>query len=328
MRNLRLTLWVLASVMVLWSFSGVAMAERVALVVGNSAYQHTSRLRNPINDATAMAKALEELKFEVIFGEDLDRDSFFGKLEEFRQATKIEGVALFFYAGHGAQYNSSSYLAPIDAKLASENDYVRWHIGMDAVFRSMQSKIKLVFLDACRNNPLETQLIRTPTSRGLVRVSYKSNNPGSTYIAYATAENATAADGKKKHPPSTKALLEHLTFLQHPNRPVSVGDMVGLVSAAVFKETGGRQEPWGHGTGAPVYLPRIGVPSKPPGVYLKVGVGVGQKVEESHLEVVAKGRISEGEIGEYSMIRGGCYSGGMSAGTRLGWEHIQSSCTR
>ena len=97
MRNLRLRLWVLVLVMTLWSFSGVAMAKRVALVVGNSAYLHAPSLHNPKNDAEAMAEALRDLRFEVIVEMDLDSTSFVEKLKKFKRATEGASAALFFW---------------------------------------------------------------------------------------------------------------------------------------------------------------------------------------------------------------------------------------
>ena len=344
MRNLRLRLWVLVLVMTLWSFSGVAMAKRVALVVGNSAYEHVSPLDNPENDATAMTKALRDLGFEVMMETDLDSRSFVKKLKEFERATEGASAALFFYAGHASQYQGKNYLTPIDAtELKDELDYKR-HIELNKdVMDSMRSRTRLVFLDACRDNPLDRQFKSRTTgsssnSRGLARVEWQDNG---SYIAYATAPGYLAEDGPPDgNSPFTAALLEHIG-----TQGISVSDMMIKVRKSVLLETQDKQRPWeassllepfrfSSSEVATSNLPPDPLisPSDPsrsdPGVYLKVGVGAGQEIEESHLEVVAKDRISEGEIGEYSMIRGGCYSGGMSAGTRLGWEHIQSSCTR
>lgn len=326
MRNLRLASWALASGVALWSFSGVAMAERrVALVVGNSAYQHASRLANPGNDATAMAEALEELDFKVILGIDLSRRGFFDKLSEFGNAAETDSMALFFYAGHASQYQDKNYLAPIDAKLENENDYHEWHIELDAVMKSMRSSTRVVFLDSCRNNPLKERLVRSrgvPVSRGLARVEGGLR----TYIAYATAPGKVADDGTGRHSPFTEALLQHI---RTPD--LSVGDMIGHVSDSVVKSTRGKQVPWSSFTGKPFFLSKSRVvpppPRSNPGVYLKFNVDAGEKIRESHLEVIAESRIFENEVRNYSMLRGGCYSGWIPAGTRLGWKHI-SFCTR
>ncbi len=331
MRNLRLASWALASGVALWSFSGVAMAERrVALVVGNSDYLHNSDLANPKNDATAVAKALRDLRFEVIKGEDITYLQFKEILWEFQKKTKEEGVAMFFYAGHGAQYKGHNYLVPSDAKLAKESDYKDWHISLDEIIDMMKSNTKIVILDACRNNPLEARLTEPPTkrrgdaksrSRGLARVKTKSEK--STFIAYAAAEGDTAEDGKGRNSPFTEALLRYI------RQDKSLADIFSQVSVDVKKKTREDQIPWVASEGASIHLARIEPPppSSDPGVYLKFGVGAGQKIEEAHLEVAAEGRISENEVRNYSMVRGGCYSQGISARTRLEWRHI-GLCTR
>ena len=326
MRNLRLASWALASGVALWSFSGVAMAEkRVALVVGNSAYQHAGPLANPRNDATAMAEALRDLNFEVILGIDLNRDGFFDKLDELEKATETGSVAMFFYAGHASQYQNKNYLTPIDAELKSENDYSRRHIDLDDVMAAMRSNTRIVFLDSCRDNPLEKEKrwrTGAPVSRGLALVE-KSRN---TYIAYATAPGELAADGTGRHSPFTEALLQHI---RTPN--LSVAGMMGMVIGSVLKSTGGRQVPWLSLSGPPFFLSKSRVvpppPRSNPGVYIKFDVGAGQKVEEAHLEVVTEDRISKYEIRNYSMVSNGCYSQGISARTRLEWRHI-GLCSR
>ena len=338
MRNVRVALWALASVAALWSFSGVAMAEkRVALVVGNAAYDHAPKLANTGNDATDMAKALRELNFEVIMGRDLSHRSFLQKLKEFENATQGASVALFFYAGHASQYQGNSYLTPIDAsELESRLDY-QHHIKLDeAVMDNMRSGTRLVFLDACRNNPLEEQFRArsgyTGKWRGLVRADFLT---GGSYIAFATQQGNLASDGKKRNSPFTAALLEHIRV---PDK--TIDDMMRKVRNRVMKETRGKQVPVSRDMlRETFYFSRSEVmtpnplsvssppPSKPAGVYLRVVAGAGQKIEESHLEVVAKDRISAHEISGYSGVGGGCYSEGISAGTRLLWGHI-ARCPR
>lgn len=338
MRNLRLASWALASGVALWSFSGVAMAERrVALVVGNSEYQHVPHLYNTRNDATGMAKALGDLEFEVILGIDLDRHSFVEKLKEFKKATEGASAALFFYAGHASQYQGNNYLTPIDAtELEDEVDYEN-HIKLGTVMDRMRSTTKLVFLDACRDNPLEKRFrtrsrsgspVNDSNPRGLAVVERK---PGGSYIAYATEPGDLAQDGDAGgNSPFTAALLKHI---RTPNVPVS--GLMTRVRKLVLQNTGYKQRPWDSSSlEEEFFFAKSGVvttspppPQSDPGVYLKFGVGAGQKIEEAHLEVAAEGRISENEVRNYSMVRGGCYSQGISARTRLEWRHI-GLCTR
>ncbi len=135
-----------------------ALAEkRVALVIGNSAYQHVPQLANPKNDAADMAAKLEDLGFEVVRGEDLDLMSMRNTAREFTKKLEGADISLFFYAGHGLQVNGSNYMAPIDAKLSSYNDLDYEALPMDLIVTAMErnTKVNLVFLDACRDNPLQ-----------------------------------------------------------------------------------------------------------------------------------------------------------------------------
>ena len=339
MRNVRLALWALASVAALWSFSGVAMAEkRVALVVGNAAYRHTTPLINTKKDATDMIKALEDLKFKVISGIDQDGSSFHEKLKEFWDAAEGASAAVFFYAGHASQYQGVNYLTPIDATPVEEKYDYDNHISLQKVLGRMQSETNIVFLDACRDNPLDGRFRSRSTSgasmsRGLARVSQGDNG---TYIAYATAPGRVAEDGKPGgNSPFTHALLQHIR-----RSNVTILNMMTDVKALVVKNTNSRQRPWAEESLlTPFFFSKSEAvtpnplsvspppPSKPAGVYLRVGAGAGQKIEESHLEVVAKDRISAHEINGYSGVGGGCYSEGISAGTRLVWGHI-ALCSR
>ena len=220
-------------------------AERVALVVGNAAYeQEIAALKNPVNDAAAVAAALRRLGFEVIEGRDLDEEAFYDKIVEFDDAGRAAKMALFFYAGHGLQVDGRNYLAPVDLKLETRQDLRRHAIELAAVLEVMRGETNLVILDACRNNPLAGELARTlglsraaVASRGLARVDSASG----TLIAYATEPGAVAADGTGDHSPYTAALLEHL---ETPG--LSVQDLFTEVTATVLSSTGERQKPWTH----------------------------------------------------------------------------------
>src|SRR5262245_10147275 len=159
----------------------VAQAERrVALVVGNSAYTSAAALRNPRNDASDMAEALQKLGFEVVRGIDLNQERFATTIETFARAIDGADVALFFYAGHGLQLNDKNYLVSVDAQLTNEFLIPSETIQLDAVVRLMESKVpvNIVLLDACRNNPLAENLKRSleimrrtsALGRGLARI--------------------------------------------------------------------------------------------------------------------------------------------------------------
>ena len=118
-------------------------------------------MRNPGNDARAVASVLESLRFEVVRGLDVDRDGFFEKLDAFTEAALDAEVALFFYAGHGLQVDGRNYLVPVDARLEKKLDLRRKAISLDTILGEMGSPTNLVFLDACRNNPLAEKLARS-----------------------------------------------------------------------------------------------------------------------------------------------------------------------
>ena len=219
-------------------------AGRVALVVGNGAYEHSTPLPNPANDAADVAAALKGLGFAVIEGLDLDRTAFEAKLREFARAARGAEAALFFYAGHGLQVEGRNYLLPVDARLSEEVDLEFEALELRAFLKQMRSRANLVFLDACRDNPLAQDLARSmgasrsaAIGRGLGRVDAASG----TLIAYATQPGNVAADGKGRNSPFTTALLEHIDA---PGR--SVNDLLTAVTDDVATGTGGRQQPWTH----------------------------------------------------------------------------------
>ncbi|OWK23218.1 hypothetical protein AJ87_35295 [Rhizobium yanglingense] len=134
-----------------------ALAEkRVALVIGNSAYQHVPMLPNPGNDAGDMAAKLRDLGFEVVVGSDLDLAGVRRTISDFVGSLDGADIALFYYAGHGLQVNGENYIAPVDAKLLSYIDLEFEAVPMDLILSAMErtTRVNLVFLDACRDNPL------------------------------------------------------------------------------------------------------------------------------------------------------------------------------
>ncbi len=153
---------------VLFCLTVPAHAEkRVALVIGNSAYEHVPPLANPKNDAADMADKLEALGFEVVRGSDLTLADMRRTAREF--TNKLEGadLSLFFYAGHGLQVNGNNYMAPVDAQLSSYNDLDFEVLPMDLIVGAMErnTKVNLIFLDACRDNPLAENLARSMGTR-------------------------------------------------------------------------------------------------------------------------------------------------------------------
>jgi uncharacterized caspase-like protein len=223
-----------------------ALAERrVALVVGNAQYAHTPALPNPRNDAQDIADALRRVGFEVTLGYDLNQTKFARIIDDFARALDGADVGLFFYAGHGLQINEKNYLVSTEAKLESTFLVPSETIELDAVIRLMESKANtnLIFLDACRNNPLTDNLKRNlaavnravSVSRGLARIEPTGRD---TLIAFSSAPGQEAADGRGRNSPFTASLLRHM-----PKPGLEVSVMLKEVTADVRQETNNVQRP-------------------------------------------------------------------------------------
>lgn len=221
-------------------------AKRVALIVGNSAYEHAAPLNNPVNDAEAVAETLERLDFEIVKGIDLSHRDFAKTISKFAQKlSKGVDVALFFYGGHGLQLNGQNYLVPVDAELGSETSLEFEAVRLQTILTLMErsQSTNLVFLDACRDNPLARNLARTmgtrsvSLGRGLARVETGVG----TLIAYSTQPGNVALDGDGVHSPFAKA------FLKHAEVPgVEIEGLMRKVRQDVISETNGAQVPWNH----------------------------------------------------------------------------------
>ena len=212
---------------------------RVAIVIGNSSYP-SGALANPKNDATVMAGALKKLGFEVELKLDATKSDIDGMLRRFSGKAEKAAVAALFYAGHGIQVNGSNYLVPIDANPRSEKDLKRDMVKMDDVIDDMgDARVKLVFFDACRDNPLSRSF-----SRGGSRGMAAPVEATGTLISFATKHGNTAADGDSNHSPYTNALL---AALDNPSG-VEIEQLLRKVQQGVKAETKGQQEPWRYGS--------------------------------------------------------------------------------
>lgn len=246
--------------------------KRVALVIGNSAYAHAGVLANPANDAKDMATALGDLGFEVILGLDLDKRAFDAKVRDFSRALSQADTGLLFYAGHGLQVAGRNHLVPIDAQLQSERDLDFEAVSLDFVLKQMElereGKTNIVFLDACRDNPLARNLARSmgtrsaSIGRGLAQVQTGVG----TFIAYSTQPGNVALDGSGRNSPFTTALAKGV---KEPGRNLTA--VMIEVRKEVLAATGGKQVPWDHSalTGdfyfhlalAPGTLPKVAPPA-------------------------------------------------------------------
>ncbi len=218
-----------------------ALAEkRVALVIGNSTYRYVPPLANPANDARLIANTLSTLGFELVGGGaqlDLDKPGFDRAVLTFGRQMQGAEVALFYYAGHGIQVLGSNYLVPVDANLTREADVDFQMLDTRLVLRQMEgsrTKLNLVILDACRNNPFGGRGLRS-TSGGLAQMQA----PDGTLISFATQPGNVAVDGTDGHSPFTEALA---ATVRKPG--LGLFEVFNTVGLTVKKNTGGEQQPW------------------------------------------------------------------------------------
>ena len=215
---------------------------RVALVVGNSTYAHIGRLPNPDNDARDMSAALRRLGFEVTIEFDADRVELTEALRAFTRRSAGADVSLVFYAGHGIEMDGVNYLVPVDARLERDVDVRFETVTVDDLLVSTTgASLRLLILDACRNNPLARSMQRTAATRTVSGGSFADLNEDllgdETLVAYAAAAGTTAADGRGRNSPYTAALLSHL------ETPLEIGLLFRRVRAAVLASTNGAQRP-------------------------------------------------------------------------------------
>ena len=223
--------------------ASVALADgRVALVVGNSTYDHIGRLPNPENDAVDMAAALQRLGFDVTTELDADRVVLTEALRAFTRRSAGADVSLVFYAGHGIEMDGVNYVVPVDARLERDVDVRYETVTLDDLLVSTSgASLRLVLLDACRNNPLARSMQRTAATRTVSGGSFGDLNEDllgdETLVAYAAAAGTTAADGRGRNSPYTAALLTHL------ETPLEIGLLFRRVRAQVLEATNGEQRP-------------------------------------------------------------------------------------
>ena len=246
MRVQRLTV-LLAMVASLLAFLPTTLLaeQRVALVIGNAQYAHAPRLANPLNDAADIGEALARLGFAVTKLENADYATLRQGLLAFTRAASASEVAVVFYAGHGIEVDQRNFLVPVDARLTSDQDVEYEAVPLELVTRSVAraSGLRLVVLDACRENPFAVAMQRSGATRSVGRGLARVEPAGETLVAYASKEGTVAADGEGRNSPYSTALLAHL---EEPG--LEVGLMFRKVRDAVLAATGGRQEPFVYGS--------------------------------------------------------------------------------
>jgi len=234
----------IALLLALAAFSAPADAARRAFVVGNSAYQYTSVLPNPVSDAQDVAARLRDLGWDVTLQRDLSRGAMLNAFSAFASQLKPDDLSLVYFAGHALQMGGENYLAPIDARIESEEGVRRQFVPLNALLADLSrlSRTRIVILDACRDNPFGEKIAEggeksrsVGTAKGLARVYAGVGS----FIVYSTQPGNVALDGTGRNSPFTKALLQYL-----PLGGADVHAVMRRVRADVQKETNEEQIPW------------------------------------------------------------------------------------
>ncbi len=234
MRTITGLIFALAA-LILLTVPAQASGGRYALVIGNSAYKDKP-LKNPANDAKDMGRTLQRLGFDVQLKTDVTLRDMEEAIREFGVRLKRGGVGLFYYAGHGVQVQGVNYLVPIGSKISSESDAKFECVDAGRVLGKMEdagNELNIVILDACRNNPFARSF--RSVEQGLARM----DAPTGSIVAYATAPNAVASDGKGQNGMYTKYLLENITT---PGIPIE--EVFKRVRISVLGESAKKQVPW------------------------------------------------------------------------------------
>lgn len=223
--------------------AGSAFAEnRIALVIGQSAYRSVPALPNPANDAKAVTQMLTDSGFEVSTAADLSQNELRQQVSAFAGKVAAKGadtVALVFYAGHGLQIDGENYLVPVDVDPKREADIPIQAVRLNDILNtltSVPSKMRILMLDACRNNPFPE--LSKSAGGGLAIVDAKIGAPG-TFLSFSTSPGAVAEDGSGANSPYTSALLS-----AGKEQGIPIEETFKRVRLAVNKATDGRQTPW------------------------------------------------------------------------------------
>ncbi len=239
----RLAAFVAALLAVCLANEPALAGKRVALIVGNSSYQNVAPLSNPANDAAAITEMFKNASFDVVESRrDLKSQEMRRALREFGDKARGADIAVVYFAGHGLEVDGVNYVVPVDAVLERDADVDDEAVSLNRILLAAEpaTKLRLIILDACRDNPFAKKMKRTIASRSLGRglVGVEANKPN-TFIAFAAKEGSTAADGDGQNSPFSTALLKHLT-----TPGLDIRKAFGYVRDDVMSATGNQQEPY------------------------------------------------------------------------------------
>ncbi len=301
-----------------------AQSKRVALVIGNGAYQHSSALPNAISDAKAIAAALQSIGFAVTAANDLDFEAMRSAIRSFGRLADRAEFAIVYFAGHGLEANGDNWLIPVSAALKHEKDLDYDAISLTSVLNVVRhaSRLRMIVLDACRNNPLgdrmgtSTGLTRTVT-RGLGRIE----PPGDVLVAYSAKHGTVAEDGPDGgNSPFAQGFLQHYT-----TAGLDIRILMGRVRDHVFEQTRGRQEPFTYGSVGGSVIPLVeGQPDDPrPGTH-GAGASAGPTPDELAWIKTAAGNRLEAYRAYLAKFPGGAFKS--DAKERV--EHLEALAGR
>lgn len=260
-RKFKLFLWLVALILVqLYSLSTVIAATdlRHALVIGNSNYQYATKLKNPKNDSADITEALINLNFKTTLLQNATKKQIRESISIFlTKLKKNGGVGLFYYAGHGVQFQGDNYLVPVETKVGTEREIQSQSFNIANLLngmRNIKTTTNIIILDACRNNPFKhiakigsRSAVAGNTNRSLVRIRVpkfdsglsKLDAPSNTFIAFATAPGRIALDGNGRNSPYTSKLVESIQ-----RTGLTIGEVFRQVRSKVVKQSSGEQIPW------------------------------------------------------------------------------------
>src|ERR1700733_4550199 len=239
----RLTAFVAAALAVCLANQPALAGKRVALIIGNSNYQNVAVLTNPANDAAAVTDMFRKASFDLVESRrDLKAQEMRRALRDFGDKARGADIAVVYFAGHGLEVDGSNYVVPVDAVLERDADAEDEAVSLNRILLAVEpaTHLRLVILDACRDNPFAKKMKRTLASRSVGRglVGVEANKPN-TFIAFAAKEGSTALDGDGKNSPFSAALIKHLT-----TPGLDIRKAFGYVRDDVMSATGNQQEPY------------------------------------------------------------------------------------
>lgn len=242
-RLCRLAVAVAATLLV--AHPAASQDTKVALLIGNSAYEHAAHLPNPGNDARDLAQALTRIGFDTEVVLDADFRQMRVALRDFSDRARGADVALVYFAGHGIEIDNTNYLIPVNAELRTDADVEFESLRLDTVTRALSGSqgLKIVLVDACRVNPFVAEMQRTSATRSIGRGLRRFDPSSGVLVGYAARAGTLALDGTGRNSPYAEALLEHI---EEPG--VELGKMFRKVRDTVREKTGGQQEPFTYGS--------------------------------------------------------------------------------